>query len=86
MLKAVFHKNFKKEYQKLPPKIREAFNERIRLFVKNPKNSVLKDHKLSGMLKNKRAFSVIGDVRTIYEHLDKNTIKLLAIGTHSQVY
>lgn len=45
----------------------------------------LHDHALSGKLKSRRAFSVSGDIRVIYEELEEAYV-FLDIGTHSQVY
>lgn len=66
--------------------MQERFREKFMLFLKNPKDPTLKNHALQGLLKGKRAFSVTGDVRVIYRFIDKDTIILLRIGTHNQVY
>lgn len=86
MLKALYHKDFKKDFRKLPKNIRERFGERFMIFLKNPTSPILRDHPLVGILEGKRAFSVGGDVRVVYRFLDKNTILLLRIGSHNQVY
>lgn len=86
MLKALHHKNFKKDFKKLPKNMRERFGERFMIFLKNPTDPIVRDHPLLGILEGKRAFSVGGDTRVIYRFLDKNTILLLRIGTHNQVY
>lgn len=61
------------------------FKERLKLFIENNKNTILKDHALKGKKLNFRAFSITGDIRAIYEEVD-NGILLLDIGTHNQVY
>lgn len=81
-----FHKDFKKEYKKLPLKIQLAFKERLGLFCEDPAMPLLKNHHLTGSLKGKYAFSVSGDVRVIYRIIGKESILLLRIGTHNQVY
>lgn len=86
MLKALYHKDFKKDFRRLTKNIQERFGERFVIFLENPTNPILRDHSLAGVLEGKRAFSVGGDVRVIYRFLDKNTILLLRIGTHNQVY
>jgi len=86
MLKAFYHKDFKKDFKKLPKNMRERFAQRFIVFLKNPADLILRDHPLLGVLQGKRAFSVGGDIRVVYRFLDKNTILLLRIGTHNQVY
>ncbi|MCC6639277.1 type II toxin-antitoxin system mRNA interferase toxin, RelE/StbE family [Candidatus Falkowbacteria bacterium] len=81
------HKNFDKQFTKLPPKIKRIAQAKIELFTINPKDPMLRDHPLSGNLTGLRAFSVTGDVRVVYE-LYKNELVVLfiAIGTHNQLY
>lgn len=86
MLKALYHKDFKKDFKKLSKNMRERFAERLMVFLKNPANPIIRDHPLLGAMEGKRAFSISGDIRVVYRFLDKNTILLLRIGTHNQVY
>lgn len=86
MLKALYHKDFKKEFKKLSKNKKERFAERFLIFLKNPTELILRDHPLVGDLYGKRAFSVTGDIRVIYQFLNKETVFLLRIGTHNQVY
>ncbi|MFA6519103.1 MAG: type II toxin-antitoxin system mRNA interferase toxin, RelE/StbE family [Candidatus Shapirobacteria bacterium] len=60
--------------------------ERIRLFVTDPKNEILKNHKLSGNKVGLFSFSINGDYRIIYQVIDVDTVKFIDIGTHNQVY
>ena len=77
---------FKKKYEKLDENIKNKFKERLRLFLESPLNPILKVHALRGNLIGHKAFSITGDFRAIYTMLDKETIKLVDIGTHNQVY
>lgn len=86
MLKALYHKDFKKDFKKLSKNMKEQFAERFLIFLKDPAESILRDHPLVGNLHGKRAFSVAGDIRVVYRFLDKKTVFLLRIGTHNQVY
>jgi len=82
------HSHFRKNYQKriLPhPIIDRKFEEKLRLFIQNPKNPELKNHKLLGPLKGFRVFSVTGDIRVIYRIIG-DIIELYDIGSHNQVY
>lgn len=86
MLKAIHHKDFKKDYKKLSAEVREKFGERFLLFLKDQRLPFLRDHELKRNLKGKRAFSVTGNVRVIYKYVEEETILLLRVGTHNQVY
>lgn len=70
----------------MPEKVREQFGERLEIFIKDPQNSVLKVHTLKGNLTGRRAFSITGDYRVIYRIVGDDTVKLLDIGRHGQVY
>ncbi|MBI5413705.1 type II toxin-antitoxin system mRNA interferase toxin, RelE/StbE family [Candidatus Peregrinibacteria bacterium] len=86
MLKALYHKNFKKDFRKIQRNVKERFAERFLMFLENPAEPILRDHPLVGDLSGKLAFSIAGDVRVIYRFIDKKLILLLRIGTHNQVY
>ena len=51
-------KQFDKAFAVLPPKIKESARDRMKLFLKERKNPLLRDHRLTGNLEGKRAFSV----------------------------
>jgi addiction module RelE/StbE family toxin len=63
----------------------KVFEKRLRLFLADPKQSILKDHGLTGTLKGLRAFSLGGDMRVIYRKT-KSVVELFDIGSHNQVY
>lgn len=69
------HKNLKAKYE-----------ERLKLFLDNRENPILKDHKLIGKLREQRAFNITGNVRVIYKEVSKNYFVFLDIGTHPQIY
>ncbi|HWZ65888.1 MAG TPA: type II toxin-antitoxin system mRNA interferase toxin, RelE/StbE family [Patescibacteria group bacterium] len=81
-----FHKDFKKEFGKLSPKIQQKFWERLELWQEQPSHPLLKHHVLSGKLEGKHSINVSGDIRAIYEELDIVIVVYLMIGTHSQLY
>jgi len=60
--------------------------DKIKLFRKNPSDTRLHNHALRKKMKGKFAFNVTGDIRIVYEWLGKNSVRFLAIGSHSQVY
>lgn len=56
------------------------------MFINNPNHPLLHDHLLRGTKKGLRAFSVAGDIRVVYRRPNTDTIELLDIGSHNQVY
>lgn len=87
-MEILYHKNFLKNYRKriLPHRaLNSQFKKRLKLFQDNPKNPILREHRLLGGKKNYRAFSVTGDIRVIYKK-SNGTILLYDIDTHNQVY
>ena len=83
------NKNFKKAFKtriKNNSKLVKKAKERVSLFVKNPRNPILKDHQLTGDKKEFRAFWITGDIRIIYFLVSKNEVLFIDIGTHNQVY
>lgn len=81
-----FQKHFKKQFEKLPKKIQGHFYKRLDIFTVDPFHPVLNNHQLSGAMKNMRSINVTGDVRAIYEQVDKNKALFLMIGNHGSLY
>ena len=79
-----FEKHFKK---RISPneKLVEQFRQRLALFIEGKLGYPLNDHRLTGKLAGKRAFSIAGDIRVVYVELD-DFIVFLDVGSHSQVY
>jgi len=81
------HKNFEKSFLKLPLKIQEKVKKTIEIFKKDPHESQLDNHSLHGKQKGQRAVSVGGDIRIVLlEENNYDTVELLNVGTHTQVY
>jgi len=83
------HPRFKKHYKKRIAhniKLIKQTRERITLFKNNPHYPLLKNHSLLGKRTHLRAFSITGDIRTVYFPISKNRVLFLDIGTHNQVY
>lgn len=88
-MKILTHQTFDKHFKKriFPnPKLISRFEKKVSLFTQNPSDPILKDHALYGGHIDHRAFWITGDIRVIYERVDDNTVRLLDIGTHNQVY
>lgn len=84
-----YSQGFKKNFLKRVPansSLEKRYKERLTLFIANRRNPMLRDHKLVGTLKGLRAFSVTGDVRVIYVEENDDSITLIDIGTHNQIY
>ncbi|MBI2326962.1 type II toxin-antitoxin system mRNA interferase toxin, RelE/StbE family [Candidatus Curtissbacteria bacterium] len=87
-MRILFHKNYLKHYRKriLPnKKLDKRLENRLELFMKDPSNPLLEDHRLTGDKKEYRAFSITGDYRVVYKKFD-DTVVLYDVGTHNQVY
>lgn len=83
-----YHKVFEKHFKKrvFPnTKLLEKFNRRIKTFFENPNDSSLRNHRLIGDKNEYLSFSITGDIRVVYK-VEGETIVLLDIGSHSQVY
>jgi len=81
-----FHKNFKKRYRKLRRPEQEKFQERLKLFLQDPFNSILHNHPLKAEYKGYWSIDVTGDLRAHYERIDDHTVFFIIIGTHSELY
>lgn len=79
-------KGFKKNFKKMPAKIKQQFKQKIIIFLVDEYHSVLNNHKLAGEYGDYRSINVTGDYRAIYKKLDQDTVLFIDIGTHSQLY
>lgn len=80
-----FHKNFKKRFKKMLPKIQEQFYERLDLFLQDKFNRVLNNHSVDKAFRACRSINISGDCRAIYKE-DGNIAIFITIGTHSDLY
>ncbi len=84
-----YSRNFQKQLEKAPLKIKEAFRQRRKLFNRDQFAPQLKNHRLTGKLKNYRSINITGDWRALYSanKINKeNVIIFEALGTHNQLY
>ena len=79
-------RKFKKSFDKLPKVVKQQFSERRKLFESEPYHPLLHNHSLTGKYSDCRSFNVKGDFRTVFEQLDSETVHLIDIGTHNQLY
>ena len=77
---------FKKQYQKLPPKAKQQFDERLRLFMLNSSDPRLRVHPLKGNFAGYWSLNINGDIRALYIARGDEIIIFALIGTHSELY
>lgn len=78
MLKLIWDDGFKKKLKKI--------KNILYLFTKEPFATKLKNHKLSGKMKNLRAIIIEYYCRIIFSFTKKDEALLISIGTHDEVY
>lgn len=81
-MKIYYSTKFAKEYRKLPLKVKISAEKKEKIFRKNPHESSLKTHKLTGKFKGYWAFSVDYQYRIIFEFKDTNSVWFHSVGTH----
>jgi addiction module RelE/StbE family toxin len=81
-----FHKQFLKQYAKLPKAQKNRFEKVIIIFRHNPADPVLYSHALTGEWAGYYSIAFGGDWRAHYKIVDENTTYFVACGTHAQLY
>jgi len=76
------YQQFKKNYKKLPQKIKGRAAAKERIFRENPFSSTLKTHKLHGKEKEMWAFWIDQKYRIKFVFLEDGVVLFLDIGTH----
>lgn len=80
-------KSFEKSFNKLSDQDRTATIETIDLFLSNPKDVSLRNHKLVGNLKGHFALKAGYDLRIIYRfESNKLVVVFVTVGKHGDVY
>jgi len=85
-MRVVETKRFRKQLTKLNPKIKEAVKNRLWLLSHDKSSSTLNNHKLHGKYSHYRSINISGDIRLVFEMIDGETIFLIAIGSHHDLY
>jgi len=80
-----FHKNFMRSYRKLSRKLKDKFNERLKIFVDDSHAPELNNHALHGEYLGCRSINVTGDLRAVYEFRGDG-IRFLDIDNHNNLY
>ncbi len=82
----VLSKDFEKQFKKLPKKIKQKALAQLELFVIDPMDKALSNHKLGGEWTRYRSISITGDNRAVYKIEDEDVVRFIAIGPHSELY
>lgn len=70
-------KDFEKHYQqRIAPikNLKTVYITRVSAFQKGERGYPLNDHSLKGKLRGKRAFSIAGDIRVVYEETENGVL------------
>ena len=82
-MRIFYSSKFEREYKKLSEHIKKIAEAKEQIFRKNPIDSQLNAHKLSGRLKDFLAFSINQKYRIIFEFTDENSVWFHSVGDHS---
>ena len=88
MLDIAIHKTFTKDVKKA--KLNSTNTAKLFMYISLLLNeeelpNASKDHDLTGNYKDTREFHISGDLLVVYR-IDENTLELLRLGTHSQLF
>ena len=85
-MKIILSKLFIKKFKKLTDNEKERFRERRDMFLMNPFNEILNNHSLKGKYKGYRSINITGDVRVLYEPINKDMSYFVRLDIHSNLY
>jgi len=80
------HKNFAKKYAKLRQNEKTRFKERRDLFLEDPYDPLLNNHALTGKYTGSRSINVTGNLRAVFDIIDKDSVLFIDIDTHGNLY
>lgn len=80
-MKIYYSSKFAKEYKRLPHKVKKVAEKKEKIFRKDPFDSSLKTHKLTGKLKDYYSFSIDYQFRIIFEFVLED-VWFHSVGTH----
>lgn len=80
-----YHKDFLKNFKKLPKKTKDKFKERQILFEINEFDPILNNHALKGKWLGYRSLNVTGNVRAVFKK-SGDLVIFVAIASHSNLY
>jgi len=83
-MKLYFHSQVRKQYQKLPIKVRGKFDEKIANFMRDEYDPVLNNHLLKGKYQGYRSINITGDIRAVYKKISRDKAAFVTVGKHSR--
>ncbi|MDO8575390.1 MAG: type II toxin-antitoxin system RelE/ParE family toxin [bacterium] len=86
MINIIYAPTFVRMYKGLPVLLKDEIKEKIELFKNSKNHKLLKVHKLKGNLSNTFSFTVNYQIRIVFEYESKNTVNLLYVGGHDELY
>ena len=89
MVKITFSSPFKRAFKKKvkgKQNIESKYWEKVDIFIKNPFDTQLRTHKLSGKLEGMWSFTVEYDLRVVFYFLEEDKAVFVDIGKHDEVY
>ena len=85
-MKIIPGNKIEKKVAKLPVIIQKAVAVKLVIFIEDPFAMILNNHQLHGEKKHYRSINITGDYRLLYEQYDPDTVRLVDIDTHSNLY
>lgn len=81
-----FSSHFIKRAKRLSSKEKRQLSERVEWFRKDPQDSRLKVHALTGRLKGLLSFSLTYGKRVVFVFVKQNVALFVDVGSHDDVY
>lgn len=81
-MKILYYPKFTREYEKLPPEVKDLAEKREKIFRQNPFDPRLKTHKLAGHLAGFWSFSIDYKHRIVFDFEGKETVIFYSVGDH----
>ena len=85
-MEILLHRNFKKKFKKLSPKIKRIYFEKVGVFINDPFHPSLHNHSVAPQYPGWRSIDITGDFRVLFEPKKENLVLFMKIGTHSELY
>lgn len=84
MLQITYSDRFKKHYKKLERQDKNLFQQKLRLFIDNPRHPSLRTKRIQGS-DNLFEFSINIDIRVIWYYEGDNLVVLIDVGPHDEL-
>ncbi len=88
-MQVITTKRFAKSYSNLNFGVQQKVDRTLQIFIEDPENPILKNHKLHGGYTWYKSINVTWDVRIIFHELSTwyyELVELVDVGTHNQLY